>query len=640
MDAFKVKDKLTDQVAACIEGRIGEMLDACMKDGIMTDNYKRFTRAYTEKLDSEGLFTGEFWGKWFTSAAPAARYRPTAENMVIVDDAVKMLLSAQEPTGRLSASATDFTTWDLWGRKYVLLGLVARYDLAADELGCKALSAAAAALDDIIAHTRDAGVKITETGLAALQAESSCSILQPVVQIYLRTGEKRFLDFAEYLVDLWSQPSAFNPRGMRLIEDSLDGVAPINIAAPKGYEIMSCWEGVCELYRATGNEKYLHAALAYMNLVQEREAMITGSGSSGELWCDGRLRQTQMLEAPMETCVTATYMKICHQLLRLTGCAAWADQMEISLFNALAGAMKKDGSWWAYFSPLQGCRVPSQIQIADMNSSCCVVNGPRALTEVTQWAVMGRSDGAAVCLYQTGEYPCEGGWFIRQKTDYPHGETVTLTVDRAPAKEATLALRIPAWSQNTVLSLNGQPVDLCTALQDGWCCLSRRWQTGDTLILTLDLSPRIVDAPANPVYKAVMVGPLVLGMDEKYTRMPENTPLWLMNDTMQRLHDDTLKVDYYRAQSVDDAGHTPFIRPVSLEDGKTGYAVRFLHRPVHFFDHKELELTFLDYADCGDMEDAGRAMRVWFPVPLYTADIFPPHSRKTVNPFSNDSDTL
>ena len=39
---------------------------------------------------------------------------------------------------------------------------------------------------------------------------------------------------------------------MRLIEDAIDNVDPLKISTPKGYEQMSCFEGLCELYRATG----------------------------------------------------------------------------------------------------------------------------------------------------------------------------------------------------------------------------------------------------------------------------------------------------------------------------------------------------------------------------------------------------
>ena len=56
-----------------------------------------------------------------------------------------------------------------------------------------------------------------------------------------------------------------------------------------------------------------------------------------------------------EDCATALidYAASLNELAKKNVAAKWADRLEVSLFNALAGAMKPDGSWWAYFSPLQ-----------------------------------------------------------------------------------------------------------------------------------------------------------------------------------------------------------------------------------------------------------------------------------------------
>ncbi len=626
------RDILKDGLAADIGGWVGPLLDACLQNGLMTDNYRRFAAAWSQKMDSDGAFHGEFWGKWFTGAALGGAYRPTAENMALLQNAVDLLLDAQEADGRLAASAADLTTWDLWGRKYALLGLVAWYDLTGEQ---RALDGAAKALDAVIACTRDAGVKITETGLAALQAASSCSILQPVVQIYAATGEQKYLDYAKWIVALWSEGSAYNPRGMRLIEDALAGLPPVAIAAPKGYEVMSCWEGVCELYRVTGEQRLLDAVLAYMEGVQRREVMLTGSGSSGELWCEGATRQTQLLEAPMETCVTATYMKLCHQLLRLTGDARWADQLEVSLFNALAGAMEKDGSWWAYFSPLQGQRVPSQVQLPAMNSSCCVVNGPRALMEVPGWAVMDRAGDCTVNLYQPGSYRC-GAWLLEQHTAYPADGNITITIKEAPAGEATLTLRVPAWSQGSTVCVGSAP---CPA-PAGWYNITRCWQPGDTVTLTLDVSPRIVDAPASAVHKALMAGPVVLALDEAHNPGLPLDLLWLMNDGMELVHDDQLGMDYYRAQSLEQQSHRPIATPVQLPDARMGWHVSFLKKPVHFFDHEVKELVFCDYASCGGSLKNASPMRVWLPQPMYGQEVFLQGTKKVVNPFIDENETL
>lgn len=51
------------------------------------------------------------------------------------------------------------------------------------------------------------------------------------------------------------------------------------------------------------------------------------------------MRQSEPLYQGMETCVTATWMKLMYQMLRLTGDSRCADRLETSLYNALLGAM-------------------------------------------------------------------------------------------------------------------------------------------------------------------------------------------------------------------------------------------------------------------------------------------------------------
>src|ERR1035438_1430936 len=101
-------------------------------------------------------------------------------------------------------------------------------------------------------------------------------------------------------------------------------------------------------------------------------------------------------------CATVTWIKLCAQLLRLTGDPVWADEMELSLYNAMVGAMTPDGEWFSYFTQLTGERVPSFIAHADLNLSCCVASGPRGLLLTPRWAVMTARGGPVVNLYAPG----------------------------------------------------------------------------------------------------------------------------------------------------------------------------------------------------------------------------------------------
>ncbi|MDR1440571.1 MAG: hypothetical protein LBJ10_11440 [Clostridiales bacterium] len=50
--------------------------------------------------------------------------------------------------------------------------------------------------------------------------------------------------------------------------------------------------------------------------------------------------------------------------------------------------------------------------------------------------------------------------------------------------------------------------------------------------------------------------------------------------------------------------------------------MRFVKRPVHFFQHGAKELVFVDYASCGGGLNAGHPFRVWFGEPMLASEIF------------------
>jgi DUF1680 family protein len=309
----------------------------------------------------------EYWGKWFTSLTLADAYCSIPETRTKRDEATKALIATAAPDGYIGTRvpAHRLEGWDVWGCKYALLGLVADYDRSGD---ASVLAAARGEADVLINELGPGKTDIADVG--EWNGLPASSVLEPIVLLYERTRDQKYLDFAEHIVACWSKPSKRLPNGMRLIEDALAGKNPDQMCAPKSYEMMSCFEGLCELYRATGKHKYLDATMKLADGIFREETILVGVGTSNEVWFSGARLQTAPVQKPMETCVTVTWMKLCDQLLRLTGDPKYADEMEKNLYNGLLGAMMPDGRWWAYFSGLMGVRVPSYIQHSDVGLSC------------------------------------------------------------------------------------------------------------------------------------------------------------------------------------------------------------------------------------------------------------------------------
>jgi len=498
-------------------GYLGRKIDLCISNRIFAQNRERLVEPFRHRGE-RGCWQTEFWGKWFLSAVAAGRYTGNPDQRQWLRASVREILATQTPDGYIGNYSADshLKGWDIWGRKYTLLGLLAWYDMAGD----------AAALDG---GRRLAGHLLTEVGpgkadivrCGLYRGMAATSVLEPVVLLYRRTGDETYLRFAEYIVSRWS-----SRQGPQLIEKALDGT-PVAERFPrpkkwfswengeKAYEMMSCYTGLLELYRETGRAAWMNAARRAHENILAAEINIVGSGSAEECWYGGTLRQTQPAHNTMETCVAVSWMEWNAHLLRLTGDPRFADEIEKTAYNALLGAMMPDGSTFAKYSALEGARTLGEAQCG-MDLNCCVANGPRGVMLLPQVAVMMGAEGPAVNLYSEGVWnlqlasgtPCR----IDVRTDYPLTGRIDLAVRTERPETFRLRLRIPAWSEETSLTVNGSKAG--DVHPGAYATIDRHWKPGDRVRLQLDLRGRVLRAAdATRQYAAVVRGPLVLARD-------------------------------------------------------------------------------------------------------------------------------
>ena len=505
-----------------INGYLGHKLDLCVSNRVMLQDVNACVEPFKIHNDGFGGFRGEFWGKWYTSAMLAYGYTQNPDHRAIVEDAVVKLMQTQNADGYIGTNDAEKGRhtegiWDIWSRKYALLGMIANFDQTGNQ---KVLESACRAADCLIDEIGEgSGKNIADTGWVGWKSLDSCSVLEPIVLLYQRTGESRYLKFAETIVRSWDHPSHRSPTGLRLIQNVLEGVPMWKMSgAPKAYEMTSCFEGLCELYRVTGNEYYFDACKKLAENILRDEITIIGSGSMAEIWCHTRKRQTEPMYHAMETCVTATWLKYLYQLLRLTGESRYADEMEITLYNSLLAAQMPQGNWWAYFTPLMGERTASHIQFPEIGSSCCVANGPRALMLTPYWAVMETVHGCAINLYAPMKVqiqtPSQQKLILDCVTEYPAEGSVKITLALNEPETFLLKLRIPGWSRQNTLSINGEPYS-DYVIPGTYANINREWKNGDVIEMGLDMRTRVEYAPADTGDQALIRGPLVLAFDSR-----------------------------------------------------------------------------------------------------------------------------
>lgn len=499
-----------------VQGYVGERISGCITHRVLEQDVNELVEPFRHRTESR-LWQSEFWGKWMLGAISSYEYTQDRGLYDKIGEAASLLMETQSPDGYIGNYAPEhqLQEWDVWGRKYTALGLLAWYDLSGDR---RALKAVRRLIDHLMTQVGEGKTDIVATG--NYRGMASSSILEAVVSLYRHTGDRSYLDFARYIVRRWE-----TPEGPGLIGKALDGI-PVAARFPhpekwfsrengqKAYEMMSCCEGLLELYRIEGDSTYLSAIDKTVASIINDEINIAGSGSSFECWYGGKARQALPTYHTMETCVTFTWMQLCGRLLRLMRDSSYGDLIETAMYNALMASLKDDASQIAKYSPLEGWRAEGEEQCG-MHINCCNANGPRAFSMIPK--VMYEADGESVYvnLYAQSEADIvlspDDRLHLRQTTDYPVSDLIQIDIDAPKPVECGIAVRVPGWSGRVSVEVNGEEIRDITP--GHYLKLEREWKSGDRILVRLDLRGR-VEREGNSV--AIVRGPVVLARDSRF----------------------------------------------------------------------------------------------------------------------------
>lgn len=478
--------------------------------------WAKFVMQFCEQPDAPTLaWRGEYWGKMMRGAVSVYAYTKNDELYDALLETVKDMIGAAEPDGRVSSYSREgeFRGWDLWCRKYVLLGMLYFYDICrSDDLRAEILSFLVRHTDYIIDRIGDGKIDITSASSSWFGINSS-SLLEPIVWLYRKTGEKRFFDFAEYIVN---RGGADRINVFELAYENK--LLPYQYGVAKAYELTSCFEGLLAFYEVTGTPKYKTAALNYGYAILDSEVSVIGSlGATHELLDHTATRQTyQRGEFEQETCVTVTWMKYCASLYRLTGDTRFADAIEKSFYNAYLGSInseKRESDWmrkkflgmpeldilkstlmpFDSYSPLtpgvRGSGVGGNQLLSDGSYyGCCACIGSVGLGIYSAHRLLRDKYGIVLSFFDDGESVLDIGTSavrISVEGGYPASGEIRITVAVEKATAFDLKFRLPAWSEKAEIK-----ADRSFAVRDGFAVFSGEWQGETSISVSFDMRVR------------------------------------------------------------------------------------------------------------------------------------------------------
>ena len=227
--------------------------------------------------------------------------------------------------------------------------LLAWYDFAADE---QALDCAVRAADAICNIYLDGERRPIEAGTPQI----NLAILHALGNLYRRTGTARYRDLMERI----EQDMRRDGDWLRL---GAKGVPYFKL--PGGgtrWESLHIVQGLVELYRITGKERYKKAVLLLWQSIRQYDRHPSGAFSTRES-AIGSVYEP----GAIETCCSVAWAALTIDVLKITGDPQVADELELTTWNQVLAAQHPSGNWSTYDTPLDGVRPPPFQQLGSQS---------------------------------------------------------------------------------------------------------------------------------------------------------------------------------------------------------------------------------------------------------------------------------
>lgn len=374
-----------------------------------------------------------------------------------------------------------------------------------------------------------------------------------LMRLYRATGMEKYLELVRHFVDVRGVDADYfvkeaGKKGWQvwgmdpLDKEYAQNQAPIRElteATGHAVRLVYLFTGVADLAQATGDESLIKACKRIWNNITQKRMYITGgigSAFQGEAFTKDYHLPNDTAYA--ETCASVGLIFFAEKMIEIEKNGTYADVAERALYNTVLAGMQLDGQRFFYVNPLEvlpgisGEAVTHRHALPQRQKwfgcACCPPNVARLLTSIANYAWDYSDDVVYSHLYIGGELDLpEKNTRIEVRTEYPYENEITYVIYPEDRSRFTLAVRIPAWSEEAHIYLNGKSIfhksgtqkeclldhRVETREENGYVYIKKQFVRGDEIKLSLDMEPvRIfpntkIAADSNKV--AFMRGPLV-----------------------------------------------------------------------------------------------------------------------------------
>lgn len=339
-----------------------------------------------------------------------------------------------------------------------------------------------------------------------------------LMRLYRATGEARYRELALHFIDVRGVDSGYFIRERERYPWTVFGLDPTRKDYLQNHlPVRQQTQAVGHAVRAV----YLYAAMADLAVEMKDEGLARAcrtlwdsvtqkrmyvTGGIGSAYEGEQFTQNYHLPndtAYSETCASIGLIFFARNMLDLEKLGQYGDVMERALYNCVLAGMAGDGTRFFYVNPLEvipgiSGEAPSHRHALPQRPrwfacACCPPNVARLLTSIAHYAWSLEENTLYSHLFVSGtlDAAAELGGSVRVETRYPlEGEVTYHFLPTGEKMALTLALRLPEWSGDTRILLNGEAVPV--RQEKGYAYLSGEFKAGDQVFLSLDMRGRRV----------------------------------------------------------------------------------------------------------------------------------------------------
>ncbi|MDQ6678899.1 MAG: glycoside hydrolase family 127 protein [Acidobacteriota bacterium] len=506
----------TQRMRINVEKSIPTMLALLEQHGTV-DNFRRLSKG--KKVARAGpLYTDSDLYKWMEAVAFVLQSGDRPELRAQFDSLTDEILAAQEPSGYLNTywvedrAAQRFTQMTR-GHELDCLGHLLQAGIAYYRAtGNRKLLEGGIRFADYMVENFGPAKRPALTGHPEFEMS--------LVELYRTTGQKKYLEFAGYLL------SGVERDRLQLKDAEgkyMFSGKPFTARTQfEGHAVRALYaaSGAADYYLETGDSAYRKTLdTLWEDLVRHKMYVTGGVGSRAAGEAIGESYELPNAQAYGESCAAIANMMWNWRMLAGRADSRFVDVMERALYNGINSGMDLSGTLYCYRNPLES--TGEKIRNEWYDTDCCPPNLERTFAALPGYLYTTDSRGIYANLYHSStldwHLPDGSGLQLRQTTGYPWTGDVEFTVTPAKAAEFSLFLRIPGWSAANSIAVNGQLVNSNPA-SGRYAEIRRRWNPGDRVTLKLDMAPQLIQSNAlireNVGRVAVQRGPLIYCLEQ------------------------------------------------------------------------------------------------------------------------------